>query len=422
MIFQTKTRGPRLARLGTLTTSRGTVQTPNFVFCGTRAAVKCIRSDELMAMGAEIILSNTYHLLLNPGSSLIRRQGGIPAFMNWSKPMMTDSGGYQIFAMGHGSVSKEIKRMGNTHGSTKSVLSIEEEGAQFKSYIDGKKILLSPEASVACQLDLGADLIVQLDECTPYHIDKSYTHQALKRSLRWGQRSIDYYTRHVGDQDIAMLGVIQGGIHKDLRKESIETILNQQFFGLCVGGSLGGERSQMHDIVAYSMDTLHACTHLPTASRNADLYAGATDSIEVSKNSDNHSHPYTHLLGIGEIEDIFWGVEYGIDCFDCVSPTRIARHGTALTKTEGKINIFKTQYKEDSRPLEPQCPYWCCKTLSRAYLRHLFKSREMLGMMALTTHNCGVMIRLMSEIRNALASPMPESEFRNVKRAWLGGV
>jgi queuine tRNA-ribosyltransferase len=303
--------------------------------------------------------------------------------MNWDGPLFTDSGGYQIFSLGHGSVASEIKgkRMGTR---PKTLLKINEDGAKFKSYIDGSYHLLTPEKSIAIQRDLGADLIVVLDECTPFHVDKDYTAKSMRMSHRWALRSLEEFKRG-NDGRQALYGIIQGGIYSDLRKESAEFVNNNNFFAHAIGGSLGASKDQMHEIVGTAMQ-------------------------ELSK-----ERP-VHLLGIGGVSDIFNGILYGIDTFDCVHPTRLARHGGALVPAslgislKEHVNIRNSRFKEDESPIDSSCNCSTCKNYSLGYLHHLFKAEEMLGLQALTVHNVYFMNRLMHAIRDAIKNNRIDEE------------
>jgi queuine tRNA-ribosyltransferase len=332
------------ARLATITTPHGKVECPNFVFCGTKAAMKGITPEQLRAEGAQIMLSNTYHLMLNPGPDVVDRCGGLQKFTNWRGPMLTDSGGYQIFSMGYGSVSDEIKGRrnsskvvkpsqqqqvdntdpdegtGNSNGNNEtnkigetpegsSLIKITEDGATFKSYIDGRRYHLTPEASIEIQQKLGADLVVVLDECTPFHVPKKYTEDSMYRSHRWAVRSLNQfrsYYQQSKDSDgqkqkrlQALYGIVQGGVYEDLRSVSCEFMNALPTFGIAIGGSLGSSKDDMYNVVEFTRSKLR------------------------------NDRPI-HLLGIGGVRDIFHGVRQGIDTFDCVHPTRLARHGGAL--------------------------------------------------------------------------------------------
>lgn len=379
------------ARLGSLHTPHGTVQTPNFIFCATKASVKALPAHVAHELGVEILLSNTYHLALQPGSKRVQEQGGLHSFMGWKGPLLSDSGGYQVFSMGHGSVSAEIKKS-STRSFPNSIEKISEEGVAFKSYVDGSRVFLSPESSIQTQRELGTDIILQFDECTPYHVDKGYTKLAMERSLRWGKRSMDAFLQENTYQQ-ALYGILQGGVYPDLRKISAEETNKLDFFGNAIGGSLGQNKEEMHRIVEQSTSLLE------------------------------RSRP-VHLLGIGDLKSIFWGVRCGVDTFDCVHPTRIARHAIALLpaaqEASGKLNLRNSVCKDLDRPVDENCPHPCCKHYSQAYLHHLFKARELLGMQLLSMHNIGFMLRVMKSIRNALASEDAQKNLHVQEQYWAG--
>lgn len=381
------------ARLGRLTTPHGIIETPAFIFCATKAAIKGATTQQMKEAGTQIILSNTYHLMLQPGGELVERMGGLHKFMGWDGPMLTDSGGYQIFSLGHGSVAAEVK--GRRQGYKNRMLKqITEEGATFKSYLDGRVHTLTPESSIQIQRQLGADLIVVLDECTPYHVDKNYTEQSMHMSHRWATRSLNEFNRLNTDGRQALYGIIQGGVHEGLRDVSADYVNNQSFFGHAVGGSLGASKSQMKGVVSYTMSRLRP------------------------------DRP-VHLLGIGGVSDIFHGVEQGIDTFDCVHPTRLARHGGALVRAKQlaeytsrdseHINLRNAIFRNDLRPLDEECACQTCSVYSRAYLHHLLKAGELLALSALTIHNVTYMNDLLSAIRRAIAQDRLQEEMA----VWL---
>ena len=381
------------ARTGTISTPHGTIKTPAFIFCATKGALKSFSTSDAKKNNTQIILSNTYHLMLQPGGEIIAKHGGLHKFIGWNGPMLTDSGGFQIFSLGHGSVADEIKGRKSNFKKNKTLININEEGAIFKSYIDGSNLLLSPEKSIQIQRDLGADLIVVFDECTPFNVDKNYTSESMLRSHRWAERSINYFNSNLkydskagssGSQEI--YGIIQGGIYKDLREESI--YFNQQkidTFGIAIGGSLGSNKNEMQEVVSF------------TASR-----------LEKSKP--------VHLLGIGEPVDIWEFVEHGIDTFDCVSPTRLARHGSALVKGKrNKINLKNKKFKENFYPIDISCNCYTCKNFTLSYLHHLFVSNEILALQLVTNHNIYFMNELMETIRYSINNNL----FEEVKKEWL---
>ena len=376
------------ARTGEITTPHGIIKTPAFIFCATKAALKSFSTNQAKENNTQIILSNTYHLMLQPGSEIIAKHGGLHNFMNWKGPMLTDSGGFQIFSLGHGSVADEIKGRSSVKRN-KSLLNINEEGSLFHSYIDGSFKLLSPEKSIEVQRNIGADLILVFDECTPFHVDKSYTDLSMKRSHRWAVRSLNRFNTNIkykanfgssGEQKL--YGIIQGGVYEDLREESIDFNLNKiDTFGIAIGGSLGSSKAEMYQVVNFIGPKL------------------------------GNKHPI-HLLGIGDPNDIWTLVKSGVDTFDCVSPTRLARHGSALIKSKkGKLNIKNKQYSYNLSPIDKGCNCSTCLNYSLAYLHHLFKADELLGLQLITSHNIFFMNNLMSIIRNAIeADNLEEAE------------
>jgi queuine tRNA-ribosyltransferase len=375
------------ARLGRITTPHGTVDTPNFIFCGTKATVKGVTVPQLREHGTSIILSNTYHLMLQPGADLVARMGGLHKFCGWNGPMLTDSGGYQIFAMGHGSVAEEIK--GNRKQNLpRTLLKVTEEAAHFRAYTDGRTVVLRPEDAIDTQRKLGADLIVQLDECTAYHDGRDYTARSMQLSQRWGDRSLAEFIRG-DDGKQALYGVIQGGVFDDLRVESAQYVSDRPFFGIAVGGCLGASKDEMYRVVNWTMQYVR------------------------------RDRP-VHLLGIGGIADIFNGVRQGIDTFDCVSPTRIARHGWAIMAGQPgqRLNLRNGRFRDDEAPLDETSPYWASHSFSRAYVHHLFKAGEFLGMQILSMHNIAQMNRLLADIRQGIATGTLDA----VERHWLGEV
>ncbi len=326
--------------------------------------------------------------MLAPGADTIAKLGGLHRFMNFDGVMLTDSGGYQIFAMGHGSVSQEIKKKNNHANQKPSLIKITEEGAKFRSYLDGKIFFLTPESSIAIQKKLGADLIVQLDECTPYHVSKGYTQKSMEMSLRWGERSLQEFIK-TNDGRQALYRVIQGGIYPDLRKISIEESLKSPFFGTAIGGSLGEDKNQMYDIIA-----------------------------TISEQLKDKTAPI-HLLGIGDIPDIFWGVRQGIDTFDCVKPTRIARHGCLIVprsiNPQGFSNLKNAQFKNDTTPLNPEINFPSAQ-YSKGYLHHLLKAKEIAAVEILTEYN----IIQMNLLFKAIKKSLQENTFEKLEKYWCG--
>ena len=376
------------ARVGRLTTPHGTIETPNYIFCGTKATVKNLSPAQLSEARTDIILSNTYHLMLQPGADLIEKMGGLHRFMNWDGPMLTDSGGFQVFSLGEGTMANEIKgRSGKGRDAFRNLLEISEEGCVFRSYTDGKKIKLIPESAMDIQRQLGADLLMQFDECTPYHVDKDYTARSMEMSLRWGDRCLAQFARtHKGRQ--AVYGIVQGGVYKDLRRISAEYTADRPFFGTAIGGCLGGSDEEMADVVQGSAPYIHPLRPV-------------------------------HFLGIGRIRDIFTFVRMGIDTFDCVIPTRLARHGTVFMRgAKGEtINLKNARYRDDPTPLDESLGLPCSTQFSKAYLHHLLKAQENLASQILAQHNVATLNRLMREVREAI----PKGRLDALEKVWIGG-
>jgi len=338
------------ARLGSLTTSHGKIETPIFMPVGTQATVKAMTPEELVQVGSQIILANTYHLYLRPGHELIGRLGGLHRFMHWDRPILTDSGGFQVFSLG------ELRK-------------ISEEGVNFRSHIDGSRHFISPEVSIAIQEALGSDIAMCFDECPPYPAELSYVQKSLELTTRWARRCKDAHTR----PDQALFGIVQGGMHPDLRRESARQITDIGFDGYALGGlSVGEEREVMYDMMQACSDILP----------------------ELSPR---------YIMGIGAPEDLIEGVNAGFDMFDCVMPTRNARNG-ALFTSFGRINIKAAIFAEDEGPIDPECDCYVCSNYSRAYLRHLYRSQEILASRLNTWHNLHFYLKLMGRVREAIAA------------------
>ncbi len=336
------------ARRGQLGFDRGTIQTPAFMPVGTYGTVKSMKPEEIEALGAEIILGNTFHLMLRPGTEVIQRHGDLHDFMHWDKPILTDSGGFQVF-----SLAKMRK--------------ITEQGVHFRSPVDGKKILLSPEYSMQIQRQLGSDIVMVFDECTPYPASRTEARESMGRSLRWAKRSKDAHA----DNPSALFGIVQGGMYEDLREESAKQLIHIDFDGYAIGGLSVGEPKDERDKV------LEATTPL----------------LPVNKPR--------YLMGVGKPEDIVESVSRGIDMFDCVIPTRNARNGFIFTRN-GRLNIRNSKHRLDTSPIDKQCGCYTCQNFSRAYLRHLDKCGEMLGAHLNTIHNLYYYQELMRDIRKAI--------------------
>jgi queuine tRNA-ribosyltransferase len=337
------------ARLGRIHTPHGTIDTPIFMPVGTLATVKSILPEELHTMKAQIILSNTYHLYMRPGHDIVEQAGGLHKFMNWNKPILTDSGGFQVFSLG-------------------PLRKITEEGVQFRSHLDGSKHFISPEKAIEIENALGADIIMAFDECAPYPADRMYVKDSLERTTRWLERCIK---AHKKPQEQGLFGIIQGGMYKDLRKQSAQEILQYDLPGYAVGGlSVGEPKEMMYDVLEYTT---------PFMPKDKPRY----------------------LMGVGSPDDLLEAVLRGIDMCDCVLPTRIARNGTVFT-SQGKVVIRNATYARDFSPLDPECDCPTCKNYSRAYLRHLVKCNEILGARLLSYHNLHFLIKLMEDARQAI--------------------
>lgn len=372
------------ARVGKLTTPHGTIETPNYIFCGTKASVKNLSPYQMKEAQTDIILANTYHLMIQPKAELVEKMGGLHKFMNWDAPLLTDSGGFQVFSMGHGTCADEIKGR-NTSKSKESLLKITEDGAIFKSYHDGQKLKLNPEISMKLQRQLGADLIMQMDECTAYQVTRDYTAKSMEMSMRWGDRSLASFNE-MNDGSQGLYGIVQGGVYHDLRKTSADYVASRPFFGTAVGGCLGGSDEEMY---------------------------GLLEAIQLL----NHPDRPIHFLGIGRIKDVFESVKYGIDTFDCVMPTRIARHGMALIKgaKNERINLVNARYKDDPEPLDASMDLPCSTEYSKAYIHHLLKAGEMLAYQIISQHNVAVINQLMREVRAAIKA----ANLEDLRKEWL---
>ena len=336
------------ARLGRLTLSHGEVETPIFMPVGTQATVKTLTPEDLYEIGAGIILSNTYHLYLRPGEELVAKAGGLHKFMNWKRNILTDSGGFQVF-----SLSKLRK--------------ISDEGVEFQSHIDGSRHFLTPEKVMDIEQKLGADIAMCFDECAPYPSSYEEAERAVDRTTLWAKRCRDVHRR----TDQALFGIVQGNVFPDQRARSAEELIKLDFPGYAIGGlSVGEPKQNMYEILDY----LH-----PLLPADKPRY----------------------LMGVGEPEDLIEGVKRGVDMFDCVLPTRLARHGTAYTY-RGKLTVRNAAYREDSTPIDSHCDCYVCRNYSRAYLRHLIKAEEILAHRLLSYHNVYFLVQLMVKIRNAI--------------------
>ncbi|MBU5293405.1 tRNA guanosine(34) transglycosylase Tgt [Anaerosalibacter bizertensis] len=337
------------ARLGKLYTPHGVIETPIFMPVGTKATVKTMTPEEVEKLGAQIILANTYHLYLKPGHKLVEEAGGLHKFMNWNKPILTDSGGFQVFSLG-------------------KLRKITEEGVEFRSHIDGSKHMLTPEKSIEIQNSLGSDIMMAFDECAPYPSTWEYIKQSMERTSRWAKRCKEY---HQDWDRQGIFGIVQGGMYKDLREESVKAITDLDFPGYAIGGlSVGEPLDLMCEILDFTT---------PMLPKDKPRY----------------------LMGVGTPDYLFESVIRGVDMADCVLPTRIARNGTTLT-SHGKLVIRNAKYAKDFGPLDPECDCYTCRNYSRAYIRHLFNVNEILGSRLATIHNLYFLIKLMENIREAI--------------------
>lgn len=371
------------ARAGKLYTAHGLIETPSFVAVGTQATVKAASVDDLLEIGIQVIIANAYHLHLLPGEDLIERMGGLHRFMGWHGPLMTDSGGFQIFSLGvakeHGvgkigSIFPEERDRGGHFSSKrgKPLVRIDDDGVEFISHLDGSVHRFTPERVIEIEQKLGADMILVLDECTsPLH-DYNYTRTAMERTHRWAIRALEEF-KSTSDNAQALFGIVQGGEYQDLREESARFISSQGFDGYAIGGSLGRSKEDMYRVLEWTIPLLP------------------------------QDKP-RHLLGIGEADDILEVVERGVDLFDCVAPTRMARTGTLLTREgeRSRIHIVNARFKDDPRPIDEGCDCYTCRNYSRAYLRHLFMARELLAISLATIHNLYFVESLMRQIRCAI--------------------
>lgn len=355
------------ARVGRIHTPHGIIDTPNFVGVGTNGALKAVDSEMVNQIGLQLMFCNTYHLMLQPGTEIVKQAGGLHKFIGRDKPIITDSGGFQVFSLAYGTVKDELKSRGQKSGNN-LVLKTTEDGVLFRSYRDGSKILLTPETSIAAQKDLGADIIIPFDELPPYHVDPRKLLNSLHRTHRWEKRSLDAHLQNPQQQ--AMYSVIHGGINKDFRKQSCEFLTQLPFDGHAIGGSMGKNRAEMIDMLSFTMPLL------PEDKPN-------------------------HLLGIGDLESIQPCVELGIDTFDSSHPTRCARHGLLFT-TKGFVKINHASNATFFRPIDDACSCYTCQHFTRAYIHHLFKAGELSAYTLATIHNLHFMVQLMAEYRRKI--------------------
>jgi queuine tRNA-ribosyltransferase len=373
--FEIRSREGR-ARTGTLKLRHGEVRTPAFVPLATKAVVKTLEVREAAELGYDMVLGNTFHLFLTPGHELIAKLGGLHRFMSWDKPVITDSGGFQVFSMGHGTVADEIKGRApqSTGERAGAILRIEEDGVTFRSYLDGSTQFMGPETSMAVQAALGSDIALVFDECTPFHGGRDYTARSTERTHRWLDRCLAWHAENAPDWQV-VYGIVQGGVEEDLRRASAQEVAARGTGGIAIGGTLGEDKDQMFEVVRWAMEEIPA------------------------------ERP-VHLLGIGEVDDLVRGVELGIDTFDCAMPTRIGRHGMAVVpdpERRWRVDLAKARWREADEPLLEGCPCpACAHGYTRAYLHYLLKAKEHTAMRLLTIHNLAYLQRLMAELRDAI--------------------
>jgi queuine tRNA-ribosyltransferase len=380
------------ARAGVIQTPHGRINTPAFIPVSTKASVKTLSPEELNDIGVEILMNNTYHLMLKPGSRTVKKLGGLHRFMHWKKPTITDSGGFQAFSLGYGKETSVKKIYFPDEGDSgrkgsERMAHINENGVEFRSIYDSSKHLLTPESSIKIQEELGADIILVLDECTSPLAGYEYTKTSMELTNRWALRCIK---AHKTKQ--ALFGIVQGGEYRDLRENSAKFIASQPFDGYSIGGSLGKSKKDMHRILKWVVPLL------------------------------DEKKP-RHLLGIGAVEDLFETIELGMDMFDCVGPTRIARVGIIYVSPGGggnkrnkfRYRITRKEFEHDKLPLEPTCKCYACRNYTRAYIRHLFKANEMLAYRLASIHNLYFIVNLVKEIRKSII----KGTFQKMKKKWM---
>lgn len=393
-MFEIRTRSSTArARTGTLHLAHGDVDTPAFVPLATRGAVKTLEPRDVEELGYQMVLGNTFHLFLLPGPDLVAQFGGLHRFMGWRAPIITDSGGFQVFSLGHGGVADEIKGRRRSQTSSGSILEITEAGVRFRSYVDGAERFMGPETSMQVQAALGSDIALVFDECTPFHASRDYTAASTARTHRWLDRCLGWHEQH-GPAEQLVYGIVQGGVENDLRLESAETVAASGCPGIAIGGSLGQDKPQMHEVVGWSTQVLERVA--PDRPR--------------------------HLLGIGDIDDLIAGVRMGIDTFDCVMPTRLARHGVAIVPDPGshwRVDLFKGRWRNSQEPLAPDCPCPACAAgHTRGYVHYLMRAGETTGARLLTLHNLSFVARLMRDLRQAI----DENRLEEIADAFLSGA
>jgi queuine tRNA-ribosyltransferase len=363
------------ARAGLLHTAHGRVETPAFIPLATKGTVRGLESGEVAGLGYELILGNTYHLFVSPGPERIAAAGGLHGFMGWERALITDSGGFQVFSLAHGGVADEVKGSGRPGGEHGSVIAIDEQGVRFRSYRDGAELFISPEVSMRVQAALDSDIALVFDECTPYHADRDYTARSMQRTHRWLGRCLAWHGAE-GPARQAVFGIVQGGVHEDLRRESAQAVAGAGVDGIAIGGTLGRDKEEMAGVLGMTVPLLPE---------------------EAPK----------HLLGIGEVDDLIAGIGLGLDLFDCAVPTRLARHGGALVPDPDRrfrVDLRKAGWEGDRAPLVEDCPCPACMSHDRDYLSYLSRAEELTAVRLLCLHNLTYMHALVSRAREAIVT------------------
>ena len=377
------------ARTGLLQTAHGPVKTPAFIPLATKGTVRGLEAREVAELGYEMVLGNTYHLFVSPGPERIAAAGGLHGFMGWERALITDSGGFQVFSLAHGGVANEVKGSGRQGGAHGSVVSIEEEGVHFRSYRDGAELFISPEVSMQVQAALGSDIALVFDECTPFYADRDYTARSTERTHRWLDRCLAWHGEN-GPRRQAVFGIVQGGVHEDLRRESAEYISAAGVDGLAIGGTLGRDKAEMREVLAMTAPML----------------------LEAAPK---------HLLGIGEVDDLLAGIALGLDVFDCAVPTRLARHGVALVPDPDnrfRLDLRKAGHAGDRNPIAEGCPCPACQRHDRDYLSYLSRAEELTAVRLLCLHNLTYLQELMTHARTAIST----GSLSSYSTAVLGGA
>jgi queuine tRNA-ribosyltransferase len=377
------------ARAGVVHTAHGPIETPAFIPLATKATVRGLDSGEVAELGYRLILGNTYHLFVSPGPERIAAAGGLHRFMDWERALITDSGGFQVFSLAHGGVADEVKGSGRAGGEGATKVEIGEDGARFRSYRDGSELFISPEVSMSVQAALGSDIALVFDECTPYHADRDYTARSTERTHRWLDRCLAWHERE-GPERQAVFGIVQGGVHEDLRRESAQRVSEAGVDGLAIGGTLGRDKEEMHGVLAMTAPLLPE---------------------EAPK----------HLLGIGEVDDLLGGIALGIDVFDCAVPTRLSRHGVALAptpETRFRLDMRKGRWVGDREPMVEGCPCPACRRHDRDYISYLSRAEELTAVRLIVLHNLTYMRELTAHARAAIVA----GSFDAYRAAVLAGA